>query len=160
VHPLTAVQIEYSLWSRDVESEILPLLRELGIGLVAYAPLGRGFLTGRYRARQELAANDFRRTQPRFAEENLRENRRLVDRVERLAARHGVSAAQLAIAWVLHQGEDIVPLAGAKRVGHLEENCGATDVGLSAEDLAEIVNAIPEPAGERYDAASMATVGI
>src|SRR5215470_10500454 len=115
VHPITAVQTEYSLWTRDIEADILPLLRELGIGLVAYAPLGHGFLTGALRNPQNLAEGDVRRSQPRFAEQNIAHNLRLVDRIEQLAAEIGITPAQLAIAWVLHQGQDIAPIAGTKR---------------------------------------------
>jgi aryl-alcohol dehydrogenase-like predicted oxidoreductase len=160
VHPITAIQIEYSLWTRDVESEILRLLRELGIGLVAYAPLGHGFLTGHVRNRQSLSEADFRRSQPRFSEENLAHNLQLVDRIERLAAEKGVTAAQLAIAWVLHQGDDVVPIAGTKRVKYLEENVAAIDLHLDPQDLVRIKQAVPEPAGERYDPGGMRTVGI
>jgi aryl-alcohol dehydrogenase-like predicted oxidoreductase len=160
VHPITAVQIEYSLWTRDIEPEILPLLRELGIGLVAYAPLGHGFLTGSYRDPRKLAAGDFRRSQPRFTEPNLTHNLQLVDRIEQLAAEKAVTPAQLAIAWILHQGDDIVPIAGTKRVKYLEENLAAANVRLSSEELARINAAITKPAGERYDSAGMRTVGI
>jgi aryl-alcohol dehydrogenase-like predicted oxidoreductase len=160
VHPISAVQIEYSLWTRDVELEILPLLRELGIGLVAYAPLGHGFLTGAYRNPENLADGDFRRSQPRFAEQNLAQNLQLVDRIAEIAARKGVTPAQLAIAWVLHQGDDIVPIAGTKRVQYLEENLAATDVPLTREELALIDATIPEPAGDRYDPGGMRAVGI
>ena len=160
VHPITAVQIEYSLWTRDVERDMVPLLRELGIGLVAYAPLGHGFLTGRYRNPQNLAPGDFRRSQPRFADHNLPQNLRLVDLIEQLAAEKNITPAQLALAWVLHQGNDIVPIAGTKRVAYLEENLAAADVHLSPDELAPINDTIPEPAGERYDPAGMRTVGI
>ena len=160
VHPITAVQTEYSLWSRDVEPEILPLLRELGIGLVAYAPLGHGFLTGRLRDPQHLTAGDVRRSQPRFAGEHLTHNLRLVDAIEQLAAERGITPAQLAIAWVLHQGNDIVPLAGTKRVKYLEENLAAAAVRLSPDELARMDEAIPQPSGERYDPAGMRSVGI
>jgi len=160
VHPISAVQIEYSLWTRDIERDILPLLRELGIGLVAYAPLGHGFLTGRYRNPQNLAEGDFRRSQPRFADHNLAQNLRLVDRIEQLAAEKGVTPAQLALAWVLHQGNDIVPIAGTKRVVYLEENLAAAGVHLSPEELARINHTIPQPSGERYDPGGMRTVGI
>jgi hypothetical protein len=131
VHPITAVQIEYSLWTRDIERDILALLRDLGIGLVAYGPLGHGFLTGRYRNPQTLAEGDFRRSQPRFADDILAQNLRLVDCIEQLAAEKGVTPAQLALAWVLHQGSDIVPIVGTKRVVYLEENLAAADVHLS-----------------------------
>jgi aryl-alcohol dehydrogenase-like predicted oxidoreductase len=160
VHPITAVQIEYSLWTRDIERDILPLLRELGIGLVAYAPLGHGFLTGRYRNPQTLAEGDFRRSQPRFADDNLPQNLRLVDRIEQLAAEKAVTPAQLALAWVLHQGNDIVPIVGTKRVVYLEENLAAADVHLSPQELGRINHTIPQPSGERYDPGGMRTVGI
>jgi aryl-alcohol dehydrogenase-like predicted oxidoreductase len=160
VHPITAVQIEYSLWTRNVEATILPLLRELGIGLVAYAPLGHGFLTGRVRDLQKLGTGDFRRTQPRFAEQNLPHNLALVDRLEGLAAAKGVAAAQLAFAWALHRGEDIVPIAGTKCVLWLEENLAAARVRLTPREIAHIGEAISEPAGERYDPGGMRTVGV
>ncbi len=160
VHPITAVQIEYSLWSRDVEAEILPLLRKLGIGLVAYAPLGHGFLTGSYRNPLDLPDNDFRRSQPRFGQEHLAHNLHLLDAIEQLAAERGITPAQLAIAWVLNQGDDIVPLAGTKRVKYLNENLAAAAVRLSPGDLARISEAIPPPSGERYDPGGMRSVGI
>ncbi len=160
VHPITAVQIEYSLWTRDVETTILPLLRELGIGLVAYAPLGHGFLTGRVRDLQQLVANDVRRSQPRFAPANLSHNLALVDRLERLAAIHNVTPAQLAIAWLLHRGDDIVPLVGTKRVAWLEENVAAARVQLDAPAISLIDDAVRDAAGDRYDPAGMRTVGV
>jgi aryl-alcohol dehydrogenase-like predicted oxidoreductase len=160
VHPITAVQVEYSLWTRDLERETLPLLRELGIGLVAYAPLGHGFLTGRVRDPAQLGARDFRRTQPRFAEQNLSHNLALVDRLERLAAAKGVTPAQLAIAWVLHRGEHVVPIAGTKRVRWLEENVAAAYVRITREEIARIDDTIGEPAGQRYDPGGMRTVGV
>jgi aryl-alcohol dehydrogenase-like predicted oxidoreductase len=160
VHPITAVQIEYSLWTRDVELEILPLLRELGIGLVAYAPLGHGFLTGRVRDPRQLGASDFRRGQPRFAEQNLAHNLALVERLERLAIAKGVTPAQLAIAWALHQGDHIVPIVGTKRVHWLEENVAAAQVHLTGEEVAHIGDVVGAPAGQRYDAGGMRTVGV
>jgi aryl-alcohol dehydrogenase-like predicted oxidoreductase len=160
VHSITAVQIEYSLWTRDVEREILPLLRELGIGLVSYASLGHGFLTGLVRDPHALGARDFRRTQPRFAEHNLAHNLALLDRLERLAAAKGVTPAQLALAWVLHQGEDVVPIAGTKRVRWLEENVAAARVPLTSEEVKSIGEVIGEPAGQRYDPGGMRTVGV
>jgi aryl-alcohol dehydrogenase-like predicted oxidoreductase len=160
VHPLAAVQIEYSLWSRDVEADVLPLLRDLGIGLVAYAPLGHGFLTGRYRSREAFSATDFRRSQPRFSEENLAYNLHLVTRIEELATAKGVTPAQLAIAWVLHRGDGIVPISGTKNVVHLEENLAAAGVRLSAEEVTQIGERVLAPRGERYDPAGMRTVGI
>ncbi|HEV2377110.1 MAG TPA: aldo/keto reductase, partial [Streptosporangiaceae bacterium] len=143
MHPITAVQAEYSLWTRDIEADILPLLRHLGIGLVAYAPLGHGFLTGAYRDPQHLADGDFRRGQPRFAGQNLAHNLQLVDRIEQLAVGKGITPAQLAIAWVLHQGHDIVPIAGTKRVQYLEQNLAAADVPFSPEELTRIHDTIP-----------------
>ncbi|MDQ6778295.1 MAG: aldo/keto reductase [Actinomycetota bacterium] len=160
VHPITAVQIEYSLWSRDVEAEILPVVRELGIGLVAYAPLGHGFLTGCYRDPQNLAERDFRRSQPRFAQQNLTHNLHLVDAIAQLAAEKGITSAQLAIAWVLHQGDDVVPLVGTKRVKYLDENVAAAAVRLGPDELAHINEAFPQPSGERYDPVGMRSVGI
>jgi aryl-alcohol dehydrogenase-like predicted oxidoreductase len=160
VHPITAVQIEYSLWTRDVEATLLPLLRELGIGLVAYAPLGHGFLTGRVRDPQKLGTGDFRHTQPRFAPQNLAHNLALLDRLEVLAAAKGVTPAQLALAWVLHRGDDVVPIAGTKRVRWLEENLAAARVGLTPAEIAHIGEAIGEPAGERYDPGGMRAVGV
>ena len=160
VHPIAAVQIEYSLWTRDIETRILPVLRELGIGLVAYAPLGHGFLTGRYRDVQALDGGDFRRSQPRFAAENLVHNLKLADQIEELATERGITAAQLAIAWLMHQGEDIIPIAGTKRIKHLEENLAAARVEITTEELDRISETIPEPSGERYDPAGMRTVGI
>jgi aryl-alcohol dehydrogenase-like predicted oxidoreductase len=160
VHPITAVQIEYSLWTRDVEPHILPLLRERGIGLVAYAPLGHGFLAGHIRTRRDLSEADFRQGQPRFSERNLSHNLRLIDQIGRLAADRCVTPAQLAIAWVLHQGDDVVPIAGAKRVKHLEENLAAADLHLGPRDLARLRESVAAPAGERYDPAGMRTVGI
>ena len=158
VHPITAVQTEYSLWSRDVEADVLPTLRELGIGLVAYSPLGRGFLSGRFSSPDELDEQDFRRSQPRFSAENLEANRRLVTRLEDIAAEHGCTSGQLALAWVLAQGDDVVPIPGTKRRTYLEENLAAADVVLTAEDLARIDAELPPAAGARYDANGMATL--
>ncbi len=160
VHPIRAVQIEYSLWSRDVEEEILPILRELGIGLVAYAPLGHGFLTGQVRARADLAEKDIRRSQPRFAEDNLARNLLVAERIAELAATKGLTPAQVALAWVLHQGDDIVPIAGTKRVKFLEENLLAAAVHLTPDEVAGLRERVPVPAGDRYDAGGMETVGI
>ncbi len=159
-HPITAVQIEYSLWTRDVEAAVLPQLRELGIGLVAYAPLGHGFLTGCYRDPRALAEGDFRRSQPRFAEQNLTRNLVLIERIGHLAAAKGITTAQLALAWVLHQGDDIIPIVGTKRVRYLEEDLAAAQVHLSAGELTRIDATVPQPAGERYDPAGMAAVGV
>jgi aryl-alcohol dehydrogenase-like predicted oxidoreductase len=160
-HPIAALQTEYSLWSRDPEDEILPLCRELGIGFVAYSPLGRGFLTGRFRTIDDLPPDDYRRDTPRFQGDNFRKNLELVDRVNEVAARKKCSPAQLALAWVLAQGEDIVPIFGTKRRKYLEENIRALEVELSAADLEEIDEVAPRgvAAGERYNEASMRTIG-
>ncbi len=160
VHPISALQTEYSLWSRDVEDEILPTVRELGIGFVAYSPLGRGFLTGQIRRFEDLPEDDFRRTSPRFQGENFEKNLELVDRVKEIASEKGVTAGQLALAWLLYQGEDIVPIPGTKRREYLEENARAVDVELTDEDLGRIQEVAPvgAAAGERYNEAGMQTV--
>jgi aryl-alcohol dehydrogenase-like predicted oxidoreductase len=158
VHPITALQTEYSLWTRDPEAEILPTVRELGIGFVAYSPLGRGFLCGRFKSPDELDPDDFRRTGPRFTGENLERNLELVKRVEELAAQRGITPGQLALAWVLHRGEDIVPIPGTKRRTYLEENLAAAEVELSSEEVAHISEAVPEAAGPRYEERGMSTV--
>ena len=158
VHPIAALQTEYSLWMRDVEDEILPTCRELGIGFVAYSPLGRGFLSGRFRSPDELDENDFRRLGPRWQGDNLARNQELVAKVEALAAEKGCTSGQLALAWVLAQGDDVVPIPGTKRRKYLEENLGALEVELSAEDLERIDAEIPAAAGERYDRVGMTTV--
>lgn len=157
VHPISALQSEFSLWSRGIEEEILPTLRELGIGLVPYSPLGRGFLTGQIKRFEDFAADDYRRMSPRFQGENFARNLELVQRIETLAEGKGVRPAQLALAWVLAQGEDIVPLPGTKRRKYLEENLGSLQVRLSQEDLAEIATAMPPEAvsGELYPEAMM-----
>ncbi|MFF5468556.1 aldo/keto reductase [Streptomyces achromogenes] len=160
VHPVTAVQSEYSLWSRDVEAEVLPACRELGIGFVPYSPLGRGFLAGRFASPEELDQNDYRRTNPRFTDANLAANLRLAEKVKEIAAEKGVTPAQLAIAWVLAQGEDLVPIPGTKRRTYLEQNAAAADIELTAEDLARIDAELPEPAGERYDEAGMRAINL
>jgi aryl-alcohol dehydrogenase-like predicted oxidoreductase len=160
VHPITAVQTEYSLWTRDVEAEILPTLDELGIALVAYSPLGRGFLSGRFTAPEELDEGDFRRYGPRFTGENLRENLKLAERVKELAAEKGITPGQLALAWVLSRGEQIVPIPGTKRRSYLEENLAAAEVELSAEESERIADAIPAAAGERYEEAGMRGVNL
>jgi aryl-alcohol dehydrogenase-like predicted oxidoreductase len=160
VHPITAVQTEYSLWSRDPESEILPTCRDLGIGFVPYSPLGRGFLAGRFRTTDELDENDFRRRGPRFTGENLEANLELAAKVSEIAAEKGVTPAQLAIAWVLAQGDDLVPIPGTKRRAYLEQNVGSVAVELTADDLARIDAELPPPAGERYDEAGMAAVNL
>ncbi|MFF5189713.1 aldo/keto reductase [Streptomyces sp. NPDC000345] len=158
VHPITAVQSEYSLWSRDVEAEVLPACRELGIGFVPYSPLGRGFLAGRFSSPDELDVNDWRRENPRFQDANLEANLRLAAKVKEIAAEKDVTPAQLAIAWVLAQGEDLVPIPGTKRRSYLEQNAAAVDIALSKDDLARIDAELPEAAGERYDEAGMRSV--
>ncbi|MEA2490734.1 MAG: hypothetical protein QOH21_2526 [Acidobacteriota bacterium] len=152
VHPITALQTEYSLWSRDPEDEILPTVRELGIGFVAYSPLGRGFLTGRFRSLDDLDPKDYRRNSPRFKGENFRKNLDVVERIEELAREKGVTPSQLALAWVLHRGDDIVPIPGTKHVKYLEENVGAAAVTLSEEEMRRIDEVAPKgvAAGERY----------
>ena len=158
VHPLTAVQSEYSLWSRDVEAEVLPACRELGIGFVPYSPLGRGFLAGRFTSPDDLDADDWRRQNPRFQDANLEANLRLAAKVQEIAAEKDVTPAQLAIAWVLAQGDDLVPIPGTKRRTYLEQNAAAVDVDLTEDDLARIDAELPEAAGERYDEAGMRSV--
>ena len=152
VHPISALQTEYSLWSRDPEDEILPTLRELGIGFVAYSPLGRGFLSGRYRSIDDFDEDDFRRHNPRFQGENFERNLAVVDRVRELAEAKGATAGQLALAWVLAQGDDVVPIPGTKRRSYLEENAAATDVRLDEDDLRSLDEMAPRgfAAGERY----------
>jgi len=153
VHPITSLQSEWSLWSRDIEDEIVPTCRELGIGLMPYAPLGRGFLTGRYRRAADFEEDDFRRTgQPRFEDGNLERNLAIVDAIEAVATRLGATAGQLALAWVHGQGEDVVPIPGTKRRAYLEENVGAVELELSASDRAALEAAVPADviAGERY----------
>jgi aryl-alcohol dehydrogenase-like predicted oxidoreductase len=156
VHPLTAIQNEYSLWTRDPENEILPLTRKLGIGFVAYSPLGRGFLTGQIRSMDQFGSDDFRASNPRFAKGALEQNLRIVDTVEAVAKEVGASPAQVALAWLLAQGEDIVPIPGTKRVARLEENAGAVAIKLTADQLARL-SAIQPPVGDRY--ADMSRVG-
>ncbi|MEO6857545.1 MAG: aldo/keto reductase [Solirubrobacteraceae bacterium] len=158
VHPITAVQTEYSLWSREPEEEILPVCRELGIGYVAYSPLGRGFLSGRFKGPEDLDQNDFRRRGPRFTGENLEANLKLAAKVAEIAQEKRVTPAQLALAWVLFQGEDLVPIPGTKRRKYLEENAAAADVELTQEDLDRIEAELPAAAGERYDEPGMASV--
>ena len=153
VHPITALQTEYSLWERSVEAEILPTVRELGIGFVPYSPLGRGFLTGAIKSKSDLGAGDFRAERyPRFAGENFDKNQVLIERVTAIAERKGVKPGQLALAWVLAKGDDLAPIPGTKRRKYLEENAAAADIKLSAEEVAELEAAIPqnEIAGERY----------
>jgi aryl-alcohol dehydrogenase-like predicted oxidoreductase len=160
VHPITAVQTEYSLWSRDPEAEILPTCRELGIGFVPYSPLGRGFLSGRFTSPDELDQDDFRRHGPRFSGENLDTNLRLAAKVAEIAATKGVTPAQLALAWVLSRGDDLVPIPGTKRRRYLEENAEAVDVELSTDDLARIETELPAVAGARYDEVGMGSVNL
>ncbi len=149
VHPITALQSEYSLWERGVEEAILPLCRELGIGFVPYSPLGRGFLTGQIRSRSDLSAGDYRLNDPRYDEGNFEKNLEMVGIVGRIAQRHSVSAAQVALAWLLAQGEDVVPIPGSKRRTTLEDSMAAAEMKLSAEDLEELSNSSPV-AGQRY----------
>jgi aryl-alcohol dehydrogenase-like predicted oxidoreductase len=160
VHQVTALQTEYSLWSRDPEDEILPTCRELGIGFVAYSPLGRGFLTGAYKSFDDLAPDDFRRHQPRFQGENFQKNLDLVALITTLASAKGCTPAQLALAWLLAQGDDIVPIPGTKRVSYLEQNLAALDVSLSADDLRRIDEIAPKgvAAGTRYPEQGMRAV--
>ncbi|NHZ83600.1 aldo/keto reductase [Massilia sp. CCM 8695] len=162
VHPIAALQSEYSLWSREVEDEVLPACRELGVGFVPYSPLGRGFLTGQLASADVLAADDYRRGLPRFQDEALRANAPLVARLEQLATARGVSAAQLALAWLLAQGEQIVPIPGVRRLANLEQNVAAAQLVLSAAELAEIAAAVPPGAvrGARYSEQEMAMVGL
>ncbi|MEA2159194.1 MAG: hypothetical protein QOD66_1574 [Solirubrobacteraceae bacterium] len=152
VHPISALQSEYSLWSRDIEEEVLPTIRELGIGLVAYSPLGRGFLTGRISNPEDLDEQDFRRHNPRFQGENLQRNLELLGRVKELAAGHNCTPGQLALAWVLRQGDDVVPIPGTKRRAYLQENVDATELTLTEEDLRQLDAAAPAGAasGDRY----------
>jgi len=152
VHPIAALQTEYSLWTRDVEAEILPTVRELGIGFVAYAPLGRGFLTGRFREPDDLDEGDSRRNHPRFRDANFARNLELVDRVRELAVERSVTPGQLALAWVLHRGDDVVPIPGTSRRDHLEENLAAVEIELGEDDRASLEAAAPRgaTAGERY----------
>jgi aryl-alcohol dehydrogenase-like predicted oxidoreductase len=158
VHPITAVQSEYSLWVRDPEAEVLPVLRELGVGLVPNSPLGRGFLTGGIRTLDDLDADDWRRTNPRFAGGNLERNMRIVDEVRAVAAEAGVTPAQVALAWLLAQGDDIVPIPGTTRVDRLEENAAADRISLTDGEIARLRNLAPA-AGDRYDEANMAALG-
>lgn len=160
VHPIAALQSEWSLWTRDLEAEIVPVCRDLGIGLVPFSPLGRGFLTGRYSSVEGLAETDVRRSQPRFADGNLERNLAIVAKLNELAAAKGVTAGQLALAWVQHRGDDVVPIPGTRRQRYLEENLAALAVELSTEDLAAIEAAAPpeQVAGTRYDATSLTFV--
>jgi aryl-alcohol dehydrogenase-like predicted oxidoreductase len=160
IHPIAALQTEYSLWSRDPEDEILPTLQELGIGFVPYSPLGRGFLTGAITTPDDFAADDFRRQSPRFQGENFAKNLQVVEQVKAIAAEKGVTTGQLALAWLLAQGDYIVPIPGTKRRSYLEENVGATAVTLTAEDLSRINAVAPQgiAAGDRYPAQSMSAL--
>jgi aryl-alcohol dehydrogenase-like predicted oxidoreductase len=160
VYPITAVQTELSLWSRDAEAEVLPTVRELGIGYVAYSPLGRGFLTGQFKSPDDFPDDDFRKFHPRFQGENFEKNIQLVREVEAMAMEKGCTTAQLALAWVLAQGDDIVPIPGTKRVRYLDENIGALDINLSPEDLDRLDRILPPgaAAGERYHSRGMETV--
>lgn len=160
VHPIAAVQTEYSLWTRDPEAEIIPTCRELGIGFVPYSPLGRGFLSGRFSSPDDLDAGDFRRTGPRFTGQNLEQNQRLASKVSEIAEDKGITAAQLALAWVLSRGHNIVPIPGTKRRTYLEQNAQATDVVLTEDDLNRIATEIPPAVGARYDDAGMSAVNV
>jgi aryl-alcohol dehydrogenase-like predicted oxidoreductase len=157
VHPITALQTEYSLWTRDPEAELLPLLRELGVGFVPYSPLGHGFLTGQIRSPEQLAGDDWRKTNPRFTGENFQRNLRIVDEVEAVAYEAGATPAQVALAWLLAQGDDIAPIPGTKRVSRVEENTAADQLELSAEQIKRLNNLTPA-AGERHEEAQMATI--
>jgi aryl-alcohol dehydrogenase-like predicted oxidoreductase len=158
VHPITALQTEYSLWERHPEESIIPTVRELGIGFVAYSPLGRGFLSGKFRSQDDFPEGDFRGMDPRFKGENMERNLELVDRVKEIADEKGVTPGQLALAWVLSRGDDVVPIPGTKRVSYLEENAAAADIELSEEDLRRIEEIVPAGvvAGDRY--ADMSTI--
>ncbi len=160
VHPIAALQTEYSLWSREPEEEILPTVRELGIAFVAYSPLGRGFLSGKIQKTEDLADDDYRKNHPRYSGEAFAKNLKLVERVQKLAQKKGCTASQLALAWVLAQGKEVVPIPGTKRRKYLEENAAAVSVGLTAKEAAEIAAAVPnqEVVGDRYAPAMMKTV--
>ncbi len=160
VHPVSALQSEYSLWTRDPEEEVLPLLRELGIGFVAYSPLGRGFLTGQLKSPDDFAEDDYRRNSPRFQGENFSKNLELVERITAIAERKGITPGQLALAWVMAQGSDIVPIPGTKRRKYLEENIASGTVTISAAEMAEIAAALPKDAaaGDRYPASMMGLI--
>jgi aryl-alcohol dehydrogenase-like predicted oxidoreductase len=157
VHPVAALQTEYSLWTRDPETELLPLLRKLGIGFVPYSPLGHGFLTGKIRSPDDLSADDWRKTNPRFTEDNFQRNLRIVNEVEAVAAEAGATPAQIALAWLLAQGDDIAPIPGTKRVARVEENTGADRVELSAKQIKRLSSLTPA-AGERHDKGNMAVI--
>jgi aryl-alcohol dehydrogenase-like predicted oxidoreductase len=157
VHAVTALQTEYSLWTRDPEAELLPLLRELGIGFVPYSPLGHGFLTGEVRSPEQLSDDDWRKTNPRFTGENFRRNLRIVDEVKAVAAEAGATPAQIALAWLLAQGNDVAPIPGTKRVARVEENTAADGIELSVEQIGRLNNLAPA-AGERHDEGNMAAI--
>jgi aryl-alcohol dehydrogenase-like predicted oxidoreductase len=157
VHPIAALQTEYSLWTRDPEAELLPLLRELGIGFVPYSPLGHGFLTGEIRSPEQLSDDDWRKTNPRFTGENFQRNLRIVDEVQAVAAEAGATPAQIALAWLLAQGDDIAPIPGTKRVARVEENTAADHIELSAEQVERLNNLTPA-AGERHEQGNMAVI--
>jgi aryl-alcohol dehydrogenase-like predicted oxidoreductase len=162
IHPITALQTEYSLWSREPEEEILPTVRELGIAFVPYSPLGRGFLTGAIKREEDLAADDWRRTNPRFQGENFRRNLQLVRRVETIASEKGCTASQLALAWVLAQGDNMIPIPGTKRRSYLEQNAAAVEIWLSPKDLKRLDEVAPRgvASGERYSEEMMGYVNI
>lgn len=162
VHPISALQTEYSLWSREPESEILPAIRELGIGFVPYSPLGRGFLTGQIKKPSDLAADDWRATSPRFQGENFQKNLDLAAKIEQIAAKKGCTSSQLALAWVLAKGEDVAPIPGTKRRKYLEDNAGAASITLTASDLADLDAIAPHgiAAGERYDEGGMRALNL
>lgn len=157
VHPISALQSEFSLFERGLERAMLPTLRELGVGLVPYAPLGRGFLTGRFRSEADFKASDFRSADPRMSAENFKTNLAIVDSIEALAEKHSVTPAQIAIAWVLAQGEDVVPIPGTRKISRLEENAAAAAVILDEDELAEL-NDLPQPEGARYAEALMGSI--
>jgi aryl-alcohol dehydrogenase-like predicted oxidoreductase len=158
VHPITALQTEYSLWERSPETRILPALRELGIGFVAYSPVGRGFLTGQIKRFEDLAADDYRRRDPRFQGENFQKNLQLVEQVKQIAQEKGATPSQIAIAWLLHRGDDIVPIPGTKRLAYIEENAAAAELNLSAEDLERLDKLAAVTAGDRYAPDGMRSV--
>ena len=158
IHPIAALQSEYSLWERGLEAEILPTLRELGIALVPFSPLGRGFLTGTVGGNAAMPEDDFRKNDPRFADENVSRNTVIVDAVKAVASRYSATPAQTALAWVLAQGDDIIPIPGTKRVRYLEENVGAADLEISASDLAELSTLAARTAGPRYNDAMMSMI--
>jgi aryl-alcohol dehydrogenase-like predicted oxidoreductase len=162
VHPIAALQTEYSLWSRDPEDEILPTVRELGISFVAYSPLGRGFLTGRFKKLEDLPPDDYRRFSPRFQGDNFKKNLEVVRKIEQLAKQKGCTPSQLALAWVIAQGEDLVPIPGTKRIKYLEENMGAAEVGLTSKDLEQIADLLPagSTAGPRYHEQAMKSINL